>query len=79
MDVECVFSRGRLLLPHVRNRLSTQTTCALMCLGDWSVLGFVEDKDVLAVARLPEVPEEEGNEDGDVFMPNGWDAISVEE
>ncbi len=48
-------------------------------LGDWSVLGFVEDEDVLAVAHLPEVPEEEGNEDGDVFMPNGWDTISVEE
>lgn len=79
MDVEHVFSRGHLLLPHVRNRLSAQMTRALMCLGDWSVLGFVEDEDVLAVAHLPEVPEEEGNEDGDVFMPNGWDTISVEE
>ncbi len=49
-----------------------------MCLGDWSHLGFMEDKDVLTVARLPEVPDEEGDEDGDVLMPDGWDVISIE-
>ncbi|SJL04353.1 uncharacterized protein ARMOST_07719 [Armillaria ostoyae] len=58
---------------------TSQTTQALMCLGNWSLLGFVEDKDVLAVARLPEVPNEEGDEDGDVLMPEGWDTISVKE
>lgn len=46
-----------------------------MCLGDWSQMGFVEDEDVLTVAWLPKVPEEESNEDGDVLMPNGWDNI----
>lgn len=49
-----------------------------MCLGDWSRLGFVEDEDVLAVACLPEVPENEGDKEGDVLMPEGWDTISVE-
>lgn len=78
VDVEQVFSHGRLLLLHVHNRLSAQTTWALMCLGDWSHLGFMEDKDVLTVARLPEVPDEEGDEDGDVLMPDGWDVISIE-
>ncbi|KAJ7933627.1 hypothetical protein B0H13DRAFT_1592206, partial [Mycena leptocephala] len=33
VDVERVFSRGRLLLSHVWNRLSAQSTRALMCLA----------------------------------------------
>jgi hypothetical protein len=33
VDVEQVFSKGRLVLPHVQNRLSVQSTCALLCLG----------------------------------------------
>ncbi len=49
-----------------------------MCLGDWSRFGFIEDDDVQAVAHLPEVPEDEGAEEGDVLMPEGWDTISVE-
>ena len=36
VDVERVFSKGRILLSHVRNRLSVQSTWALMCLGAWS-------------------------------------------
>ena len=33
VDVECVFSKGRIVLSHVRNGLSVQSTCALLCLG----------------------------------------------
>jgi hypothetical protein len=40
-----------------------------MCLGHWSRLGYVKDKDVLAVTVLPEV---EGDEDE---LRDGWDAI----
>ncbi len=76
VDVECAFSCGRLLITHIRNPLSSQTLCTLMCLGDWSKLGFVEDSDIHAVVILPEVPEEDGNEDGDILMPDGWDAIT---
>lgn len=47
-----------------------------MRLGDQSILDFVEDEDVLAVAHLPEVPEKEGDEDGDILMPDSQDAIS---
>ncbi len=47
VDIERVFSRGRLLLPHVRNGLSARSIRALLCLGEWSRLGLVKDKDVI--------------------------------
>lgn len=70
VDVERVFSKGRLVLSHVRNRLSVQSTRALMCLGNWSKLGLVIDKDVLQVAKLPDVPE--GVEEK---LDVGWDSV----
>ncbi len=73
VDVERTFSRGRLLLPYVRNRLSAQTTRALMCLGNWSALDLIEDDDALAVAQLEEV---EGD-DSDYEMEEGWDVIDL--
>jgi len=59
VDVECVFSKGRLLLSHVRNRLTVDSTWALLCLGEWSRLGFVHKEDLQAAAVLPELKEEE--------------------
>jgi hypothetical protein len=70
-DVERVFSCGRLLLSHVRSRLSAQTTRALLCLGSWSLLGLVHDNDIRAVTVLPEV----NGQDSDYEMEDGWDAI----
>ena len=71
VDVERAFSQGRLLLSHVRSRLSVQSTRALMCLGAWSLRGFVKDSDVQAVTILPglapNTPEDELEAD--------WDAI----
>ncbi len=61
--VERQFSRGRLLISSVRNRLSAQSIRELMCLGCWSRQGFVEDEDFKVVAQLPTV--EEGEEDDD--------------
>jgi hypothetical protein len=40
-----------------------------MCIGNWSRLGYVRDKDVLAVAVLSDV---EGDEEE---LPDQWDAI----
>ena len=68
-DVEHVFSQGRILLSHIRNRLSSQSICALMCLGGWSRLGLVKDKDILAVTTFAEI---EGDEEA---LDEGWDAI----
>jgi len=70
VDVERIFSRGRLILSHIRNRLSAQTTRALLCLGSWSLLGMVRDEDVLKVALLQDVEGEE-----EVELMDGWDAI----
>ncbi|KAF5367541.1 hypothetical protein D9758_003818 [Tetrapyrgos nigripes] len=73
-DVERVFSRGCFLLPYIRNRLSADSTRALICLGQWSLMGLIHDEDVLAVAKLPEVedPEQEAE---DIEMPDGYDDI----
>ena len=73
VDVERVFSQGRLLLSHIRSRLSVQSTCALMCLGVWSILGFITDSDVrTAVAILPELTGDDHEEELDI----NWDRIS---
>ena len=71
VDVERVFSRGRLLLSHTRSRLSAQTTRCLLCLGSWSPIGLIKDTDIRASATLPELDGEEP----DVEMPVGWDNI----
>jgi hypothetical protein len=55
VDTERVFSQGRVLLSHVRNSLSAQSTRALMCVGNWSLLGYIKDSDIQAVTTLPEL------------------------
>lgn len=69
VDVKRTFSQGRLVLSEVRNRLSVQSTRALMCLGVWSLMGYVHDSDVNAAALLPEVDGDENELDVD------WDAV----
>ena len=69
VDVEQVFSQGRLLLSHIRSHLSMQSIHALMCLGVWSKLSFTDVK--AAVLTLPEL-----NEDDDENELNiDWDSI----
>ena len=70
VDVERTFSQGRLLLSHIRNRLSVQSTRALLCLGIWSEMGYVKDKDVKAATVLPEVDSDDEDE-----LDDNWDAI----
>jgi hypothetical protein len=69
-DVERVFSKGRLLLSHIRNRLSAQSTRAVLCLSYWSLMGLVQDSDVLAVTAQPDDGKEEPGAEAD-----GWDAL----
>jgi hypothetical protein len=71
VGVERVFSQGRILLSHLRSRLSVQSTRALMCLGAWSRLGFVKDSDITAVVMQPAVPANAK----EASLPVGWDAI----
>lgn len=68
--MEHIFSKGQIILSHIQNRLSAQSIHAVMCIGNWSKLGYVRDKDVLAVAMLPDV---EGDEEEPLL--DGWDAI----
>jgi len=68
-DVECVFSCSRLLLSHVQNCLSLQSIQALMCLGSWSWLRLVKDKDIHAVTALAEIDSDKEE------LAEGWDSI----
>lgn len=72
VDVERVFSMGRIILSHLRSRLSVQSTRALICVGAWSKLGYVRDRDVRAVTMLPEVDGEEEE------LCSDWDTIGLE-
>jgi hypothetical protein len=64
-----VFSQGRILLSHIRSRLSVQSTRALMCLGVWSLMGYVNDSDIKAAVIIPDII---GDEDE---IADGWDDI----
>jgi len=57
-------------LSHVQSHLSAQSTHALLCLGSWSLLGYIKDSDAEAVARMPDV---EGNVEEE--LEEGWDSI----
>ena len=59
------------MLSHLRNRLSVQSTQALMCVGAWSLMGYVRDGDVKAVTVLPDIEEGEKEEP----LANDWDLI----
>jgi hypothetical protein len=71
VNVERVFSMGRILLSHLRSRLSVQSTRALMCVGAWSLMGYVKNSDLDAAAMLPEV---EGDEEE---LDDAWDVIDL--
>ncbi|KAL1936981.1 hypothetical protein VTO73DRAFT_2438 [Trametes versicolor] len=59
VEVERIFSRGRLLLSHVRNRLTAESTRASICLAVWAQYGLVDTADMFRAAQLPEVEENE--------------------
>ncbi|EPQ50225.1 hypothetical protein GLOTRDRAFT_22647, partial [Gloeophyllum trabeum ATCC 11539] len=69
VNIEHCFSRSRLLLLHTRNRLLSQSTRTLLCLGSWSLMGLVKDEDIRAITVLDDLdgPEE--------ALEDGWDAI----
>lgn len=69
VDVERTFSQGWLLLSHVRSRLSVQSTCALLCLGVWSLMDYVKDDDVKSATVLPELNGEEED------LADDWDSL----
>ncbi|KIM58132.1 hypothetical protein SCLCIDRAFT_128912, partial [Scleroderma citrinum Foug A] len=70
VDVERLFSHGRLLLSHVHSCLSPQSVRALLCLGAWSELNLVKSADVLKVGAMPDIPGHE-----ETVLDDGWDHI----
>jgi hypothetical protein len=65
-----VFSQGRLVLPHVRSRLSVQSTRALMCVGAWSAVGLVKNSDIKAA-----LGDEIDGKESELSLI--WDAIKL--
>ena len=51
VDIECLFSRGCILLPHLWNGLSSKSVSTLMCLGDWCTHGLILDEDILSITK----------------------------
>jgi len=70
VNVEHVFSHGRLVLPYVHGQLAIQSTCVSLCVGLWSSQGLVRNEDIGA-ALGPEETEEEGK------LPMDWDIIQL--
>lgn len=65
VDVEHIFSRGRLILSHVRNHLLAQSTCTLLCVRSWSLMGLVKNDNIKAVATITDVEgDDQVMEDG---------------
>ncbi|KAJ2971534.1 hypothetical protein NUW54_g12485 [Trametes sanguinea] len=58
VEVERTFSRGRLLLSHVRNRLTAESTRASICLAVWAQYGLVDTADMFQAARLPDIEDD---------------------
>lgn len=71
VEVEFFLSKGQLCIPHTCGHLSVLTTCALLCLNDWSRLGLVHWKDLKAAASASNIKGEES----DCEMDEGRDAI----
>ena len=67
VDIEQVFSKGHLILSHIWNHLSVESTRALMCLGYWSRLGYVEDSDIHVAAILLDVMEKDVDDEEDMW------------
>ncbi|KIL54439.1 hypothetical protein M378DRAFT_92545, partial [Amanita muscaria Koide BX008] len=66
VNVEHVFSGGRMLLPYLRNRLQVETARALLCLGEWIKKGIIQEKDILiALKGQPESIDVADSDDGD--------------
>ena len=71
VKVEWTFSQGRLVLSHVWSRLGVQSTRALLCLGVWSLMGYVKDGDIKAAVVVPELIDNEPEEE----LAYDWDAL----
>jgi hypothetical protein len=73
VDVERVFSRGRLILTHTQSLLSAQTSRAIICLGCWSTLDMVKASSLANLYK--DFREAETGEVEELFE-DGWDHVN---
>ncbi|TFY50118.1 hypothetical protein EVJ58_g11178 [Rhodofomes roseus] len=73
VGVERLFSKGRIIVTHLRNGLSAASIRALMCLNDWSPLGLVKDTDVLAVTTQDPSKDADIEDLEEVWGDGAWD------
>ena len=59
VDVEHVFSKGRLILSYIHNYLSVDSTWAILCLRAWIRLDLISKEDIQMAAKLPDVKKGE--------------------
>lgn len=71
VDVECVFSKGQLVLSYIHNHLSVESTRALMCLRAWIKLDLISKEDIRSAANLPDVKK--GEEDSEAEAEDEFD------
>ena len=57
-----------LLVQRRNSASSVQSTHALLCVGAWSLLGYIKDEDVKATTVMPEVKGEEEE------LATNWDS-----
>jgi hAT family C-terminal dimerisation region len=72
INVEWLFSKGCVVLPYLHNCLLSQSTHALLCLGQWSKLGLIKDEDLRQV-----ICEDLEGDKSKVELPDGWDKIHI--
>jgi hypothetical protein len=78
VDVERVFSRAGRLVTRERNGLSAQSIRALMCVGYWSLMGMVQDKDLLKIAKDGKAKPSDSEKDlVDIDLPAAFDVIDI--
>ena len=68
--MEHVFSQGHLVLLYMHNCLTSKSTHALVCLGDWSACGLVKDCNIKTMAVLLDVLGEQ-----EPKFQQGWENL----
>lgn len=69
VDVERVFSKGRIAVNHLRNRLSAQSTRAILCLNSWY------HADIVKAVDLNKATADPGVEGDSEFYEEDWDVM----
>ena len=73
VDIKWIFNCDYLLLFYICNWLSAETMQAILCIGKWSCIEFIKDKDMLKVTSKA-YNENDPSLDA---VPKGWNSITI--